>query len=395
MTASDEAPMEARQPHLEPSPTAPRWRRRIRRVVRTGVIIVLISTLSLTGLLSWWSPGTTKPFLDHNGDPVPGSISQKLSVPINGVRQGMVIRGKDASNPVLLWVHGGPGIADYPLTQQYPTDLEDLFTVVWWDQRGASLSYNCDIPPDTMTIEQFIDDTLAVSDYLRDRFDQDRIYLLGHSWGSFIAMQAAARSPERFKAYLGMAQVVYQLESEKIAYDHMLATYRERGDTDMVRDLEAAPVTLRGGTPEAYLKLRDTAMHRLGIGTTQDMKSVITGIFLASWRFRGYTLQEKVNLWRGRAFSRSFGLWDQLIRIDLRKTVPALQIPAYFFEGTYDYTAVTSLARDYFQQLQAPVKGFYLFNNSSHSPLLEEPDQAHRILEHDVLTGTTTLADLR
>lgn len=352
-----------------------------------GVIIVLVSTLGLTGLLLWWSPGTTEPFLDANGDRLPGSIAEKISVPINGVEQGMVIRGQDTSNPVLLWVHGGPGMPDYPLTQQYPSDLEDLFTVVWWDQRGAALSFHSDIPPETMTIEQFIDDTLAVTDYLRERFDQDQIYLLGHSWGSFIAIQAAARSPERYKAYLGMAQIVHQLESEKIAYDYMLHAYRDRGDTDMVRKLEAAPVTMTGGTPDAYLKVRDTAMHSLGIGTTRDMNSVITGIFLASWRFRGYTWQEKVNLWRGRAFSRSFGLWDQLIRIDLRETVPRLKIPVYFLEGKYDYTAVTSLAKDYFEQLQAPAKGFYVFDNSAHSPLLEEPQEAHRILEHDVLAG--------
>ena len=97
-----------------------------------------------------------------------GSVAEKVSVPINGVHQGMVIRGKHSANPVLLWVHGGPGMPDYPLTQQYPTDLEDLFTVVWWDQRGAALSYDPDIPPDTMTIEQFIADTIAVTDYLRN-----------------------------------------------------------------------------------------------------------------------------------------------------------------------------------------------------------------------------------
>jgi pimeloyl-ACP methyl ester carboxylesterase len=359
------------------------------------VIIVLVSSLSLAGLLWWWSPGTTEPFLDPNGDRVPGSIAEKLTVPINGVQQGMVIRGRDASNPVLLWVHGGPGMPDYPLTQQYPTDLEDVFTVVWWDQRGTSLSYDSDIAPETMTIEQFIDDTLAVTDYLRDRFQQDRIYLLGHSWGSFIAVQAAARSPERFKAYLGMAQVVHQLESEIIAYDYLLDAYRQRGDADMVRDLEAAPVTMSDGTPEAYLKLRDKAMHQLGVGTTHDMKSVITGIFLPSWRFRGYTLKEKVDLWRGRSFSRGFGLWDQMIRVDLRTTAPTLQIPAYFLEGKYDYTCATSLARDYFERLKAPVKGFYMFDNSAHSPLLEEPQAARSILEHDVLTGGTGVADQR
>ena len=395
MTAFHNAQVDAQPCRPESPLSTPTWRWRIRRVIRIGVIIVLASSLSLTGLLLWWSPGTTEPFLDAEGHPLPGSIWQKLVRPINGVHQGMVIRGQDASNPVLLWVHGGPGMPDYPLTQQYPTDLEDLFTIVWWDQRGAALSYDSHIPPDTMTIEQFIDDTLAVTDYLRERFDQDQIYVLGHSWGSFIALQAAARSPERYKAYLGMGQMVHQLESEKIAYDYMLAAYKELGDTDMVRKLEQAPVTITGGTPNAYLKVRDTAMHTLGIGTTHDMTSVITGIFLASWRFRGYTVQEKVNLWRGRTFSRSFGLWDQFLRIDLRETVPALQIPVYFLEGKYDYTTVTSLARDYFEQLQAPMKGFYVFDNSAHSPLLEEPQEAHRILEHDTLAGTTTLADLR
>jgi pimeloyl-ACP methyl ester carboxylesterase len=353
-------------------------------------LVLLTSVLGLGGRLWWWSPRDPEPFLDEDGHRVAGSISEKVRVPINGVDQGMVIRGKDVTNPVLLWVHGGPGMPDYFLTQDYPTGLEDLFTIVWWDQRGAGLSYDPDLPPEAMTIEQFIDDTAAVTDYLRDRFRQDKIYLLGHSWGSFIALQAAARSPERYAAYLGMAQIVHQLESEEIAYDYMLAAYRERGDDDMVGKLEAAPVTMDGGTPQAYLKVRDAAMHGLGVGTTRDMGSVITGVFLRSLRFRGYTLSEKVNLWRGRGFSRGFGMWDQLIRTDLRETVPELEVPVYFLEGKYDYTAVTALARDYFRELRAPVKGFYVFDDSAHSPLLEEPDHGHAILEQEVLAATTS-----
>lgn len=356
---------------------------------------MVISAVAFAGLLLWWSPGKTKPIRDPAGGPLPGSVSEKIWVDINGVNQGMVIRGKNEHNPVLLWVHGGPGMPDYLLTEQYPTNLEDLFTVVWWDQRGTALSYHPDIPPETMTIEQFVSDTLAVTDYLRQRFHQEKIYLLGHSWGSLIAIEAAARSPERYHAYLGMAQVVYQLRSEKLAYDYMLAEYRKRGDTKMVRDLEAAPVSMTTGTPEEYLKLRDKAMHGLGVGTTHDMKSVITGLFLPSWKFPGYTPWEKVNLWRGRAFSRSFGLWDQLIWIDLRERIPQLEIPVYLLEGAYDYTCATELALDYFRTLDAPMKGFYEFGDSAHSPVLEEPETAHRILQRDVLAGTNALADLR
>ena len=323
---------------------------------------------------------------------MPGSISEKIHVDINGVKQGMFIKGTSRSNPALLWVHGGPGMPDYFLTGRYPTGLEDLFTIVWWDQRGAGLSYSPGIPPDTMNVEQFIADTLAVTDYLRERFQQDKIYLLGHSWGSFIAIQAAARAPERYCAYIGMAQLVHQLESEKLAYDYLLAEYRRRGDAGMVRDLEKAPVGMAEGTPDRYLKVRDKAMHRLGVGTTHDMKSVITGIFLASWRFHGYTISEKINLWRGRAFSGSFGLWDQFIRVDLRQVVPRLDLPAYFLHGAHDYTCSYSLALDYFEKLGAPVKGFYRFDNSAHSPIFEQPALAKHILRTDALAKINSLS---
>jgi pimeloyl-ACP methyl ester carboxylesterase len=133
-------------------------------------------------------------------------------------------------------------------------------------------------------------------------------------------------------------------------------------------------------------------MHGLGVGTTHDMKSVITGIFLPSWRFPEYTISEKVNLWRGRAFSRSFGLWDQFIRVDLRQTVPRLDLPTYFLHGAYDYTCSYSLALDYFQKLSAPVKGFYRFDDSAHSPIFEQPALAKDILRTDVLAWANNLS---
>jgi pimeloyl-ACP methyl ester carboxylesterase len=306
----------------------------------------------------------------------------------------MFIEGRDRANPLLLWLHGGPGMPDYFLTHRYPTGLEDLFTLVWWDQRGAGLSYHSDISPATMTVKQFISDTLAVTDYLRERFQQDKIYLLGHSWGSFIGIQVAARAPERFHAYIGMAQMVHQLKSEKLAYDYMVAQYKARGDRGMVRDLEDAPVGMVEGTPQAYLDLRDKAMHRLGVGTTHDMKSVITGIFLPSWTCPGYTLAEKLNLWRGRAFSRSFGLWDQFIRVDLMEALPELDLPVYFLHGVYDYTCSFTLAQNYFGRLRAPLKGFYRFDHSAHSPVLEQPALARKILTTDVLAGLNGHSDI-
>lgn len=246
------------------------------------ILLIIISgllpfILFFLGVLQLLSPGKPQPFLDEKGNPLAGSISEKVFINVNGVEQGMFIKSKDTSHPVLLYLHGG--MPDYFLTQRYPTGLENYFTVVWWEQRGSGISYSADIPTETITLKQMISDTLEVTNYLRHRFDKKKIYLMGHSGGTFIGIQAAAWAPELYYVYIGVAQVSDQLKSERLAYEYMLAQFKESGNLLMVRKLEAAPVTMTDGTPDAYRSLRDVAMHNLGIGTTHDMKSVITGIF--------------------------------------------------------------------------------------------------------------------
>lgn len=219
--------------------------------------------------------------------------------------------------------------------------------------------------------------------------------LLIHSGGAFIGIQAAAREPELYYAYIGVAQVSDQLKSEMLAYEYMLAQFKANGNSKMVRKLEAAPVTLAGGTPDAYRSLRDVAMHSLGIGTMHDMKSVITGIFLPSLASREYTLMEKVGMWRGKSQSGISIMWNEIIAMDLSKQVPELDIPVYFFEGVYDYTCSYTEARSYFEKLKAPMKGFYTFEQSAHSPIFEEPEKVQKILQEDVLVGANSLAELK
>ena len=365
--------------------------RKAGRVMLNTIYVLLACILILVAVLMAWSPGKPKPYLDQNGTPLAGSISEKIHVRINGIEQGMFIKSKDATHPVLLYLHGG--MPDYFLTEKYPTGLEDYFTVVWWEQRGSGISYSADIPPETMNLEQLISDTLGVTNYLRSRFHKDKIYLMGHSGGTFVAIQAAARAPELYYAYLGVAQMADQRLSEKLAYDYMLEQFRANGNTGMVRKLEGAPVTTDGGTPHAYLAIRDVAMHSLGIGTTHDMNSVITGILLPSFASRDYTLMEKVNMWRGKSRAGVSLIWDTMLSTDLSKTLPELSIPVYFFEGVYDYTCSYTVARSYFEKLKAPLKGFYTFERSAHSPMFEEPEKMQKIIREDVLTGANNLAD--
>jgi pimeloyl-ACP methyl ester carboxylesterase len=355
-----------------------------------AISVLLVSVLVLVGVLLCWSPGRPTPFLDANGKVLPGSISEKIHVNINGVEQGMFIKGKDSSNPVLLYLHGG--MPDYFLTQDYPTGLDEYFTVVWWEQRGSGLSYSSDILPESVNPDQLVSDTLSVTSYLRGRFGQRKIYLMGHSGGTFIGIQAAARAPELYRAYIGVAQMSTQLESEKLAYAYMLKRFKDDGNAKMVRTLGEAPVSDSVPLPDSYLSVRDSAMHSLGIGTTHDMKSIVTGLLLRSFENREYTLSEKIGMWRGKIFTGS-RLWNTQLSTDLTKKVTRLEIPVYFLHGAYDYTVSYPLAKSYYEQLDAPLKGFYTFTQSAHSPLFEEPTRMREIMQADVLTGAKELAD--
>jgi len=356
-------------------------------IIPLSVLVTLIIFIAIVLLI--YSPGKQQAFLDDNGKILSNSISEKVFVNIGGIRQGMFIKSKNSKNPVLLYLHGG--IPDYFLSRKYPTGLEDYFTVVWWEQRGSGLSYSSNIPPETMSLDQMISDTKEVTNYLRSRFGQEKIYLMGRSGGSFIGIQMAARDPELYYAYMGVGQMSDHLKSEKMAYEYMLGKYYETGNMKMLRKLETSPVT--DSIPYGYLKLRDQAMHSLGIGTCHNMKSVFKGIFIPSLTCSEYTFAEKINIWRGKSQSGVHPLWDEMIDSDLIKQVNEFSIPVYFFHGIYDYTVSYSLAKQYLEVLYAPIKGFYTFENSAHSPFFEEPEKLREIIITDVLKGTNTLAD--
>lgn len=347
-----------------------------------GMVLILIGT----GLIS---SGKAIPFVDADGQELTGSVSEKVFLSIGGVRQGMFIKGKNKHNPVLLYLHGG--LPDYHLTRKYPTGLEDYFTVVWWEQRGFGLSFSPDMPADSRGLDQLKSDAIAITNYLCQRFGQEKIYLMGRSGGSFVGIQLAAESPERYHAYIGQGQISDQMQSERLAYTWMLNTYKASGDLKTVRKLETAIIT--DHIPYNYLQMRDKLMHRLGVGTTRDMHSVVSGMFLPSLSCREYTLREKINLWRGKALTGVHPLWDTILVTDLTKKVNQLSIPVYFFHGIHDYTVSYALAKQFFNGIAAPIKGFYTFEQSAHSPMFEEPERMHRVMTEDVLRNRNDLAD--
>lgn len=343
-----------------------------------GVMLGAILILAVCTIANWG--GKVQPFEDEEGNIMEGSIAEKRFIEVNGVKLGMFIRGKDIHNPVLLFLHGGPGMPEYFLKDDYPTHLEDYFTVVWLEQRGAGISYDSHIDPKTITMEQFIEDDIEVTKYLCKRFNKEKIYLMAHSWGTSVGIRLAEKEPQLYYAYIAMAQKADQNKSEELAYNYMLDYYEKQGDSKTLKKLKNTR-----WDAEDYGKIRDSVMHKAGIGTARNMNSVITGVFFPSLACKAYTIPERVNIWRGRIFTRKAwennGSWN----CGVEKDITEIKIPVYFLHGKYDYTVNYDLAKAYYEELKAPVKRFYTFDESAHSPLFEEPEKAVDILVKDVL----------
>ena len=355
-----------------------------------GFLLVIIVVLLI------YSPGKLKPYLDNNRKVLTGSSAEKIFITIGSVRQGMFIKSKNINNPVLLYVHGGPAFPNYFLIDKFNPGLEDYFTVCYWEQRGGGLSYSSEVSLESMTLNQLVLDAVEVTNYLRIRFGKEKIFMMAHSGGTTIALLAASRNPELYNAYIAMGQITNQAESEKIAYNYMLEQYADKANQKRMNQLNKHPVLESDLNIISFYKsaIRDLSMHELGIGTMHKMKSVFWEIFVPVWTCTAYTLREKINVWKSKfSFLPKTNLVNELLETDFISKVPKLDIPVYFLSGKYDLTVNIDLSKAYLVKLQAPIKGFYTFNNSAHSPLFEEPLLVRQIIEKDILNNMNSLAD--
>jgi len=247
-----------------------------------------------------------------------------------------------------------------------------------------------------MTLEQLASDAIEVTNYLRDRFNQEKIYIMAHSGGTAFAIQAVESFPQLFHAYIGIAQITRQAESEVLCYKYMMDQYMTNGNSKMVTELNKYPILENDSLILPFFNsvLRDKAQHDLGIGTMHNMRSIIKDVFLPVWTCKAYTIREKLKIWISKfSFLNNTELRTKIIQSDITTQVPRLEIPVYFFSGKYDLTVNKNLSKEYLKAIEAPVKGFYTFNESAHSPMFEEPKKLIDILIKDVLNRSINLAD--
>lgn len=349
------------------------------------IIAFIILGILIVSVLCILPPSTGKlePFTNDEGEELENSVSEKTYLDVDGTELGMFLRGEDTSNPVMLFLGGGPGIPQYLLEDMYPSGIEKEFTVCYLEYRGTSLSYQSGMKKEDMTTERYIEDISAVTKYLQERFDQKQIYLMGHSFGTYLGLLTAEKYPENYIAYIAMSQQTNQEKSEKLAYEYMRNQYIESGNKKMQKEFDKYPIMDSMEAYDAYFQssLRDHAMHELGVGTMHNMNSVITGIFFPSLRCKAYTPMERINIWRAKAFVAPSPVSIDRTKFDAFSQVKAIEIPIYFLGGEHDMTCCYSLQKDFYEQIEAPEKEFYSFENSAHSPLYEESDKAIEILK--------------
>jgi pimeloyl-ACP methyl ester carboxylesterase len=308
-------------------------------------------------------------------------VELRRRVRLGGHAQEVLVRGADARNPLLLILHGGPGFAEMPLFTTYNADLEQHFLVVHWDQRGAGRSYAADIPPESMTLRQFVADALELIDWLTERFAQEKVYLLGHSWGSLLGATLAAERQEKFHAYVGVGQLVAGLRNEQTSYAFTLRKAVENGDDEAVSALRAIEDRYApdGGLTFADLVVQRGWLDRFGGTVHGDIGAVFE-------RVPGDLRQEYFGELLGIAQQFSFGyLMPELLATDLHRTARTFDIPVHLFIGRHDQTTPAELAVEYFDAIDAPTKQLHWFDHSAHLPPFEEPAKFNSLLVNAVL----------
>lgn len=337
-----------------------RKRRRWLRISGWFMLVLLV----LVAVRALIPPGT--PALKAEG-----SIAALEQVRLGGVEQWVLMRGVDRTAPVVLFIHGGPGNPQISVARRFMRQLEEHFVVVNWDQRGAGKSWSSEIDPATMTVEQFVDDTLELTDWLRERFDQDKIFIVGHSWGSYIGTLAVREQPELFHAYIGVGQMVSFEESESLSYQYTIEAARRQANAKAVAELEAL------GPPPYPRGMDDVIVQRnwlARLGGLQRQVNMTLEIARSIALGREYTLLDGWRYVQGATFSIEH-LYDALTEVDLFEQVGALDVPVWFVTGKHDYITVPSVTQRYSKELGAPSAEFVLFENSAHLPLFEEPER--------------------
>jgi pimeloyl-ACP methyl ester carboxylesterase len=328
---------------------------------------------------------STPPIRTTSGKMTRHTIAEIKEITLGEYKQWILIRGTDTVNhPILLWLHGGPGASATALFRKYNAELESHFTVVYWDQRGAGKSFTKNLPAQSIRVGQYIEDTRQLVQYLKNRFKQQKIVLIGHSWGSRLGMYMIDKYPQDFSAFVSIGQEVAEFEGEFQSYHYTLQKALETGNQKALKDLQESGPPVESN-PDLYKNgfwgLVNQKKWLLKLGGERYNKTNYTDWVFDIWFSREYSLGDLVRWSKASASTVGAILSDpDFHKFNFMKTIPEVQVPVYFISGKYDYNTPWPLVEQYYKLLKAPHKQFVLFEKSGHSPAFEEPGLFNRFI---------------
>jgi len=313
----------------------------------------------------------------------PQAIAMLEPVTLGGMEQWILIRGENSANPILLWLHGGPGSPQMPLAHQFDKQLEKYFVVVHWDQRGAGKSNPRGFDEGTMTFEQFLSDAHELTQYLQQRLGQEKIYLLGHSWGTHLGLQLVSEHPEDYHAYLGVSQVVDNVRAVEVAYTWLESEMTRHGDEAGLENLAEI-----GHPPYTHAQYRQFAPLVDGYGGSFDWP--FWRLTLIGLQAREYTVMDYPRMLNGMTRGgKPLHQGGEMLRVNFIEEVPTIAVPVFFLHGALDYNTPLALVEVYFQVLDAPYKEMIIFEEAAHTPFLADTDGFNQavIRARDIVEG--------
>ncbi|WP_055667542.1 alpha/beta fold hydrolase [Desnuesiella massiliensis] len=323
-----------------------------------------IACIGLIGIILLWAihPTWTPKINGLN------SISEYKTIKINGSKQQILIRGKDRKNPVIIFIHGGPGCPETPYARKYQSLLEENFTVINYDQRGMGKSFSFFQSYPELSIDTLVTDLIEITDYVPNELKVEKVILAGHSFGTIIGVKAAALAPERYYAYIGIGQVGDFWKGELEALEYCLSQAKLKGndkDINKIEDYRSIVESKEESFPREYVRKYGGAARLINEG--MDMLKGV--LFNAEYNFldgikyiKGLSMADKK-------------LWNEVKNTQLTKEVKTLDIPCYFISGRYDYLTSIGTAKSYLESIAAPVKDFIVFEKSAHFPQYEEKEE--------------------
>ncbi len=308
-------------------------------------------------------------------------IDKKLKITLGGLPQKIHIKGENDTNPILLFLHGGPGVCNRHTIMKDHADLTKVFTMVAWDQRGSGGSY-WGAKVETLTVDQLVEDANELVNWLCNEFHKDKVFIIGGSWGSELGTYLANRHPEKIAAYVGFGQVVDGAKNEEISYNFAMEEAVKAKDEKSITILEKVGPPVQGvykGGFDGMMAQRNIMMKYGGYSKNEKKRSYFRSFVIPVFLSGEYSFGDLIGLVRGYKYVLT-AMWPEVGATDFPKTCTKFDVPYFVFDGVLDQNTPASLVQSWFDTIEAPQKELIWFEHSGHNPMGDEPERFKKLL---------------